>query len=350
MTATGNADNTVTFSFDSPRTNVDLNSLQTAIDASASEADPVGTPAAAAPTPAAQATAPTPTPAQEPATTTQTASPEDLKTYEIVVDGQTLTVTEADLKAGHMRQRDYTQKTQRLAEQERQVTARVQAFEAQVNAQAAELDAIDRFLQDEQAIQAYTAKAFRRLPAAPLAAAAAGASAATPDAIAYADQLRQATETQLAQVRAESQARVDALEQRQAALARQTQTAAISREVDAHIETILTKHPDLRKFESITDELIGDAGRYAPRSIEEAKTRLTEAAERRIATIQSIATEQKKVAAVKAAQLTKTSPEPPGGSTPRQAAAKTLSMGDVDRKTRLAEAQEYLQGLLSNQG
>jgi hypothetical protein len=113
--------------------------------------------------------------------------------------------------------------------------------------------------------------------------------------------------------------------------------------MDSHLKAVLDKYPVLRQLsENIEDELIGDAVQTRPKSVEEAKVKLTEAAERRVAALRAIAAEEKKQAAVKAAQLKKTSTEKPGGSAPRQEPGKKVSLDTADRKNLLAAAEADL--------
>lgn len=97
-----------TLSFDGK--GVDIDAISAAVNAEigeqpAEQATPTPSPAptqpaevVASPAPAAQAEQATPLPAPI----------EELRTVKITVDGQEIEVTEADLKAGHMRHRDLT--------------------------------------------------------------------------------------------------------------------------------------------------------------------------------------------------------------------------------------------------
>jgi hypothetical protein len=345
------ADNTVTFSFDGPKHQpVDLNAIQAAISEEAGEPAPE---AKADPTPPPAAIKQAQADIPEPQTQTEQAEPQPatedtLRTFKIVVDGQELEVTEADLKAGHMRQRDYTQKTQALSAKEKALEAERAAWNQERSAVQQELAQIDAFLRNQQAMDSYYEKAFgvRRGqqvpmpqvdPNKPLTA------AEVAEISRYnAEQVRISTERQIAEARQEAlRAQQYALEGRQAVQREKLEVA-----VDAHISTLLDKYPVLKKFEDIADELMGDAARYKPRSIDEAKARLSEAAERRVATIRSIAAEEQKQAAVKAAQLKRTSPEPPGGTAPKPPAGKKLTLDSQDRKALRAAAEEDLKAFL----
>lgn len=353
------ADNAITFSFDSPKS-VDLNAIQSAITA-----DPTvqAEAAAVAAKPADQeqaaseeitqvvATEPADKSAQ-PSPTKETPQAEELQTFKITVDGQELEVTEADLKAGHMRHRDYTQKTQAVAAEKQAVEAERKQWAQEKAAIAQELSAIDQFLRDQQAMDAYYAKAFGvqrgqpvqmpiHDPNKPLTAADVAEIARY-----NAEQVRIHNERQLAEVRQET------LKTQQAFLASQAAGSrrAAEAEVDTHISTLLTKYPVLRRFEGIEDELMGEAARYMPTdrkgTLEDAKARLSDAADRRMATIRAIAEDEKKQAAVTAAQLKKTTPEGSGGTAPRQAAPRKLTLNASDRKDFLAAAEADLRSIM----
>lgn len=358
MSATGKSDNAIEFSFDRPSHSIPSNvELQAAVDGVAGAAvEEVSTPATSTPvveaakpaetTPLATSTPadPSTTPAQPDTTSTETqqASPDDLRTFEIVVDGQKLTVTEADLKAGHMRQRDYTQKTQKLSERERALAAKEADYQQKIAAQEHELTAIDQFLQNQAAIDAYYAKAF-------------GQPAAQPPQVdpnkpvtaqdvariaAYnAEQVRQST---VRDVEARQNALINAMREEKKAV----EMGKLETEIDAHISTLTKQYPVLAKFEDIDDELIGMASKYTPRSLAEAKDRLTEAAQRKVATIRAIADDEKKQQAVAAAAARKTTTEPVGGTPVKPQPGRKLSMDHKDRAARIeagvADVQAFL--------
>lgn len=349
------SDNAVTFSFDTPsHKGVDEAALRAAISVEAGEpAEPAPAPAAAK----ASADPPPPPAAATPPETSATppASPappaDELKTYKIVVEGQELEVTEADLKAGHMRQRDYTQKTQRLSDREKQLTAQQQQWTQEQEQVRAELARIDQFLKDQAAIDAYYEQAFGKPrgqiqapqvdPNKPL----------TADDVARiaaynAEQIRMSSSREIAAVRAE------ALKAQQIATAHATSLAAqrMEADVDKHLSGLLDKYPILRKFDAIEEELFADASRFKPTSLDDAKVKLTEAVERKVAVIKAITADEAKSAAVKAAALKKTGTEPLGGTPPPRPAGKTLSMDDRHRKERLAAAEADVRAFLDAQG
>lgn len=352
MPATGQADNTITFSFDSPKS-VDLNAIQNAINA-----DPAVQQAAAQEaTPAAEAveTAETTPPADAQTTegTAQTAPPaEELKVHKITVDGQELEVTEADLKSGHMRHRDYTQKTQALSAEKAAIAQERQAWQQEKAAIANELAQIDQFLRDQTALDEYYVKAFgvergQQIqapvidPNKPITAAEAAAISRY-----NAEQVRIHNERQLAEVRAESlRARAEVVGQRKAA-----ERATAESEIDRHVGSILAKYPALKKFEGIEDDLFGEAARYMPSdrigTLDEAKQRLSEAADRRMATMRAIVEEEKKQEAVRAAKLKQSSTEATGGAPPKQAPGKKISLATGDRNALLAAAEADLRAML----
>lgn len=350
------SDPNIAFSFDgSARQALDLTALQSAIETEAAAVEQEVIPT----TP--KATAPAPDPitldadADSTATETQITDPpqarkeEEIRTHKIVVDGQELEVTEADLKAGHMRQRDYTQKTQALAAEKAAIQAEKAQWQQEKAAIASELSQIDQFLRDQNAVRGYMEKAF-------------GVSALSTTPPPQIDPNRPPTAAEVAQIAAYNaeqvrlsmqrevlEARREALAAQQAIAAQQFQERRGSAEsaVNAHLSAVLDKYPVLRQMsENIEDELIGDAVRFKPKSVEEAKVKLTEAAERRVAAIRSIAAEEKKQSAIKAAQLKKTSTEKPGGSAPTREPGRKLSLDTADRKDLLAAAEADLRALM----
>lgn len=359
----GQADNTVKFTFGEKRSAVpDEAALRAAVTAEGVDLGDVPMPGGAATPkpaePAAVAAAVPAAAAPEPDAKVEPAAPvaldtkaDDLRTYKITVDGQELEVTEADLKAGHMRQRDYTQKTQKLATREREIAAAEAQWRNELAQRDAELQALDRFLQDRAAIEAYMGKAFgapatavqqpQLDPSKPI------TSKEVADIARYnAEQVRLATlrdvNAQVEEARATAQTALDQLQQ--------VRREKVEHEVERHISVILDKFPVLRKMsENIEDDLMGEAARYLPRgaSLDDAKARLTEAAERRMANIRNITEEAKKAAAVAAADLRKTGAEPAGGTAPKPPAGKKLTLDPRDRTARLQAAQADVEAFLA---
>ena len=359
MTAIGQSTNAYEFSFDRPSHSTDLNAIQGVIDADPAvqaEAAAVATPQAE---PAVQQdTTPAVVPEKvevsaQPAATTVTPQAEELKTFKITVDGQELEVTEADLKSGHMRHRDYTQKTQQVAAEKAAIQREREQWQQHNAAVAQELTTIDQFLRDQAAVDAYYEKAFgvRR-----------GEQLAPPQidpnkppsaeevaAISRynAEQVRIHNDRQLAQIRQEN------LRTQQMLLAERQHAgrATAEADIDRHVGSILDKYPVLKRFEGIEEDLYGEASRYMPTdrkgTIEDAKAKLSEAAERRMATIRAIADEEKKQVAVQAAQLKRQSTEAPGGAAPRPPAGKKLTLSTADRKDLMAAAVADLQAMMN---
>ena len=348
---TGQADNAIKFTFGDKRAAIpDEATLRAAVEAEAPGTIPSDEPA---PTkqPVVDTKPAEPDPTKQPAIAI--ASPTDptkvpattddaLKIHKIVVDGQELEVTEADLKAGHMRLRDYTQKTQRVADREKAVAAQERSWQEAVAQRDAELQAIDRFLQDRAAIEAYMAKAFAALPAN-----VAGTTAGQPVTTEQAAQIAAYHAEQAYQkALADNEARITEARTASENAARRRD---VESEVDRHISVIVDKYPILKRFEDIEEELMGDANKYLPRgsSLEDAKARLTEAAERRVAILKSIEEEGKKAATVNAASLKKTSTEPAGGTPPKAVPGKKLTLDARDRTARIAAGIEDMKALFS---
>jgi hypothetical protein len=351
MPATGKADNAVTFTFDKPTGPLDVAALTAAIeteaggklsDDTAQAAAVVAEPAKAAdPAPAAAAADPEPAKPATPAS-------DDLKTFKITVDGQELEVTEADLKAGHMRHRDYTQKTQALAAEKTRITAQEREWATREAEYRNQLAAIDQFLRDKQAVDAYRTKAFGQAtlqppqidPNKPL------TVAEVAEIARYnAEQVRLATsqelDTRMAQQRQE-------IEQSRRAV----QVEKLEASIDQHIDALLEQYPVLKKLgdrDDVSEELIGMASKFNPTSLDDAKLRLKEAAERKVANIRAIAEDEKKASAVQAARTKATSPEPPGGKAAAAPAPKKLSMDHKDRQARIDAGIADLQAFLNAQ-
>ncbi len=323
MPATGQADNTIKFSFDSPNAPIPEADLRAAVDTPENadyEAPVQDKPQAAAPV--AATTPAEVTPASD---TDPIPSSEEVKTYTVKVNGVEKVVTETDLKAGYMMHSDYTQKTQALAAKQAELDAR----DAQ---RTADLQAIDGFLKDRNAVVNYAKQVFGiDLDVKPVAVpqlenpqnptlkdiAAISAYNTEQARVALAKEFEE-------KLQAERTKNEDSLRQSQANLARRENEVA----VNAHIAGILKQYPLLAKFEDIADDLMGDASKRLPQNatIEDAKAQLTAAAERRMAVMQSLVTEDKKVAAVQAAKLKQSSPEPPGGSPAKAPAGRRPSL------------------------
>lgn len=339
----------VAFSFDRPSHNLNLDAIQTAI---AAEAPPDPTPVVTpetheAPTPPVEAKVEVPT---EPPV--EAKAPEaELKTHKITVDGQELEVTEADLKAGHMRQRDYTKKTQELAAERKAIEAERQQWAQKQQEIADELGRIDAFLRNQEAIDRYYEEAFGRKRGQPITAPSLDpnspitAAQAAEIARYNAEQSRLMTERQLAEVRAEALKAQQQVAEREKAAQREKAGS----ELNSHVNSLLDKYPVLKRFDAIDEELFGDASRFQPKSLDEAKQRLTEAAERKVATIRAIAEEEKKAVAVRAAELKNKGTEAPGGAPPKAPEPRKLTLDTKDRKDFLKAAEDDLRAIL-NQG
>ena len=358
MPAIGQSTNAYEFSFDRPNHSTDLNAVQEVINADpavqaegATAANPPAepaTPAEITPPPAAQ----TVELEAQPAATAAKSQTEELKTYKITVDGQELEVTEADLKSGHMRHRDYTQKTQTVAAEREAVRREREQWQQEKTAVSQELSAIDKFLRDQAAVDAYYEKAFgvRRgeVIAPPQIDPNKPPSAEEVAAIARynAEQVRIHTDRQIAEIRQE------ALKAQQLVLAERAHAGRSSAEatINQHLTSLLDKYPVLKKFEGIEEDLFGEAARYMPSdrqgTLEDAKQRLSEAADRRMATIRAIADDEKKQAAVSAAKLKQHSTEAPGGAVPRPAGGRKLTLNTGDRKDFLAAAEADLRAIM----
>lgn len=335
------ADNEITFSFDN-------NNVPSEEALQAEIAGTAGTSTATEATnsPATSAVAAPDTEEKEQAQSAATEEPAT-KTHTIKVNGQEYIVTEKDLLDGHMRLKDYTQKTQKLAEMQREWETTVKGrLEQQLQQREQELASIDQFLQSREAIEAYVKRAFGAVQQA----AAAGdpvAQSMTPQQVA--DIARYNAEQVRLQMRQEFQQQTALARQEQAEAAQRTKLEA---DINAHVATILDKLPVLKKYDGIEDELMADAAKrlqaLGSRDIDDAKRLLSEAADRKIAWAKAIASEEKKQAAVASAKLTKNGIEPPGGTGIKATPARKLSLDTKDRNdmiaANVAELEAFMKG------
>lgn len=307
------------------------------------------------PAPKVEATAEAAQPKQEPTPETtpteqQTAAPkpsdELMSTaHKVKVNGEELTVTYKDLLEGHMRHRDYTQHKQRFAEEQRQRDDRIRELESTI-AQA------DQFLRDRASIEAYVQRAFGVTPQTgqqvfPQQAPFVG----NPDEVITVAQAQQMASNIAAQQAHAEVSRMRAEFEEKLQLERLNMKREASRqlyevEVERHMKGILDKFPVLKQFENIEEDLMADATKYQPRTLDEAKQRLVDAAERRATIIRSAAEDEAKKSAVAAAKLRKSGTEPPGGSGVKPPPAKELSLDDKDRNAlinaAIADVQEWI--------
>lgn len=345
MAATGQSDNAVTFTFDKPSGPPDMTAITAAVEAEAGgklvdPPSPAAVEIAAATIPPAAAD-----PADPPAPVAPPATADDLKTYKITVDGVDLEVTEADLKSGHMRHRDYTQKTQALATERARVQAQEQSYAARDAEYQRQLTAIDSFLRDQAAVDAYRQRAFGSSaipvpqidPSRPL-----NIQDVADIARYNAEQVRLAAAQDLDTRLAEQRAEVESSR-------RAVQVEKLEGAIDTHIDALLEQYPILKKLgdrDDVSEELIGMAAKFNPTSLDEARLRLKEAAERKVANIRSIAADEKKSSAIDAARLARQSPEPPGGKAAPTAPTKKITLDHKDRASRIeagiADMQAYL--------
>ena len=349
MPTIGQSANAIEFSFDTNRQSIPDDSTLHAAAVSAGAISDDSEPASAVTSDVTAAPLTDTTPATDEPASSVTAEPAqsvpagEPKTYTIKVDGRELMVTEKDLLEGHMRHRDYTQKTQRLADIEKDYKAREEKAQQ-------ELAALDQFLRDQKAIEAYVQRAFGQAaarstmpqpqidPSKPLTAADVAEIARY-----NADQVRVYTEQLVDSRVAETQQ----FAQAQAAQAQHSIRAAkVESEINAHLSALLDKYPALKKFEDIEDVLIADASKYRPKSVEDAKVRLADAAEKRAAILKAISEDEKKASAVAAAKLTKQGTEPPGGTAVKSRPGKKLTLDTKDRAALIDAAVADIQAMM----
>lgn len=345
------SDNAITFSFDTPGGNVPSEEVLQAEFAGATGEAAKATPSATAtPAPAADDT---PAPDTKEGDEAQSTSTEEPRTYKVKVNGQELVVTEKDLLDGHMRLKDYTQKTQRLADMQRDWETTVKGqVETRATQLEQELASIDQFLQNREAIEAYMQKAFGggQAPQLPQVAADQPLTAKQVADIARynAEQVRTSTIQQMQQ----EMNRRETLAVKERAEA--AQRVRIESDINAHINTILDKFPGLRKYDGIEDELMADAAKRlalkGSTDVEEAKQLLGEAAERKIAWAKAISADDKKQAAVASAKLTRNGIEPPGGTGVRPQTPRKLSLDTKDRSALIEENIKEMEAWMKARG
>lgn len=330
MTATGQSDNAIQFTFEG-RSNVpDEATLRAAVE---TEAGAQGQEVAEPTTPDSETADVETTPAEEQVPASGAPASETPKVHKITVNGQELLVTEKDLLEGHMRHRDYTQKTQQLSAREKEI----ERLEAEYNQ---ELQMVDQFLKNRQAVEAYIQQAF-------------GAPAPQvpqidPNKPVTAEEVAAISRYNAEQVRLHTHREMEARFQQAMHAAQETQVniqrEKISSELDKHVNGLLDQYAVLKKFEGIDEVLMADAMKGGPvTSLDEAKKRISDAASQRAAIIKALAEDEKKDAAIKAAALKKTSPEPPGGRAPSKEAGKKLTLDHKDTQKRIDAGVELVQ-------
>lgn len=353
---TGSSTNAIEFSFDGKNSIPDHVTLEALAVEAGAQSDP-DAPTAAAPAATARPKAAAPAViAAEAAVDADdapvakaavaTSSDDDVRTHKITVNGQELEVTEADLKAGHMRQLDYTQKTQKVAERERALATKEREWTDREAQYKDELQAIDQFLKSEQAIDAYRQKAFGRPLAPPQVDPNQPITAQQVADIARynAEQVRQSTLRDMQQQANEAKAAAEQVK-------RTIELERLEGHIDHHIASLIDKSPLLKNYAGgdiadLSEELIGMASRFAPKTLDEAKQYLADAADRKIAVLKRISGDEQKAIAVKAALLKKTSPEPPGGAPAKTPATKKLTFDAKDRKSRIDAGIETVKAFL----
>lgn len=210
--------------------------------------------------------------------------------YDVKVNGQTIKVPLKELTAGYSRQRDYTEKTTRLA-QERE------GYERQVSEYKGQLEQVSRFLSDPR-----VQSALRNLQAG------------------ITDPSQPPTAEQLAQLqRMEAQRQEAMLNERMSQMSQElevrTLAAHYSTEIDSTLKGLLDKHDVLKDIDGIEDLLRKDVASREPATLQEAKQLFAEAAQMRADRIMTRFQSQQKQAAVQQAQLAKTGIEV-GGQAP----------------------------------
>lgn len=334
--------------FDGPtHASVDEAALLSAIQAEGAEVEPeptvvVDNPAVATKAPEAEIK---PEVVAAEAQTAEVVAPTQPETFKVIVDGNEVEVTKDDLLSGYMRHRDYTQKTQTLSEQRKQIEAERQQIQSEVIQAQQTLQQLDQFLQNPEAVQNYLAKTFGapKTPAMTL------EDISSPEQMTAfiqqnVEQVRTQMQQQLAIVQAEAKRNADLA----MALHASQKMEEVKQGVYSHLDTVLKEYPELTRFEDIREQLIEEAGRYAPATLAAARQELSKAAERRATVIRGLIQDNLKKTAADAAALRKTTAEPTGGAAPRQAAKQPMTLESKDRNNFLAENEAFLKELLQS--
>lgn len=315
-----------------------------------------GTPASAPAAPSAPASAAPAAPAPGQAASGNPNPAEDLIEVQFK-DGRVEKIARADLPNAVLMQRDYTKKTQELAEQRKQFEPIAQAYQELT----AERQQVAQLFQNPQLLAQFIQKQYGPQFVQALQA----LNQPDPLAAVNSDDVVTAQQAALiAQRQAEQQAnalvevvqqRLQELEQRftektnvsvQAGMKQLEDSQEIAAQMkvfDAHVANLLNEHPILQAMPEMEDAIRFRVIQREPSSPEEAKKFLTEEVERQAKAFESKFTELQKQAIAGKAKLTSHGIEPPGGQgvQPEPKNYKTPK-GETDWKSLAGSATDYL--------
>lgn len=228
-------------------------------------------------------------PAEPAASATPAPTADDL--FEVKINGKSFRVPREEVIAGYQRQQDYTQKTMRVAERERELE-RIAQEHSQLRT---EREQIRQFLQDRAALTEYLKQlqGFES-PEQPLTAAQYQALQDRQAAL-----MQQQMEQRMAQMAAEIEIK---------------QTAAqYSAVIDQTIASALEQHPELKSVRRIEKVLRDEVAERRPSTLEEAQAMFLEVAKEQAEGLRTFAATEKKKAAAAQAKVA-SGIEPPGGT------------------------------------
>jgi hypothetical protein len=260
------------------------------------------------------------TPGVESPASSQPSTPSQVadSLYEVKVGNRTLRVPLSELTNGYSRHQDYTQKTMALAEERRQIQAQMEQERTQLRS----------FLSDRQNVQQlldYLATQQGNAPTQP----------GQPTQGLTPQQLQAALAAERARSAQDRQSLMEELEMKQT-------EAGYRRDLDGHIATLLSTHPELKSIRGIDRILKSAAAEQDPATIDDAKALMTQVAAEQVDAIKAHFTEAQKQIAIQKTQLTARGTEPPGGAAPMP---PSKSVGRMGSPAFNADVATYFQQL-----
>lgn len=264
-----------------------------------------------------------------------TPAAEEVKKWKVKDNGEELEVDETELVNGHLRFRDYTRKTQTLAEERKAVEAQKTALserEQKINALLSDAENVARYYEFLTGSKLTPAQA-KRVEAGLTPTAGGG----NPDEVAtlkeaeqlaktQADSLRQQIEQEMLEKLARTQQWTqEQIQQAQLNAEVQRNAAAYQQDIATTIDALATEHKilsDAYDKQELEDLLCKDVMRLEPKTLAEAKKFLIDAAKDRAERLERVYGERVKAAALQKGKLASEGIEPRGGSAPAIPAAK----------------------------
>lgn len=236
---------------------------------------------------------------------TQTTSQPVEQLYEVKVNGQTIKVPLNELTNGYSRQRDYTEKTMRLAQEREQWQNVEKQYQSQLNE-------VQKFLSDPR-----VQSALRNLQA----------GITDPSQPLTPEQVHQLQSQEAARQQAMFDARMNQMSQELEVKALATHYSA---DINSTLNTLLEKHEVLKDIDGIEDLLRKDVLSREPANLQEAKQFFAEAAQARADRIMSRFQTQQKQEAAQRAKLTQGGIETGGHAPIIASEGKKFKLGTND--------------------